>query len=108
MEYARIPEVPVKPNRPALMALGCVAGLLIGLVVAVSREVKRGALLGEWELPPHVNIMGRVPWIEIHPDGTLSEGSHWWRRAWPLALVSSALITIVCGVAAVYLGWVPF
>ncbi len=111
LEYARVPEIPVKPKRPLLITAGCLAGLLISLVVASGRELKRGSLLGEWELPPGVNVMGRVPWIEIHADGTLSQGppdGHWWRRGWPLALVSSALISLACAAAAIYLGWVSF
>jgi succinoglycan biosynthesis transport protein ExoP len=111
LEIARVPEIPVKPNRPVLIAAGCLAGLLISLIVAAGRELKRGTLLGEWELPPGVNVMGRVPWIEIHADGTLSQNppdGHWWRRGWPLALVSSALISLACAAAAIYLGWVSF
>jgi succinoglycan biosynthesis transport protein ExoP len=109
LEYARTPEIPIKPNRPSLYIAGCLVGLLIGLAVGLGRELKRGRLLGEWELPPGVAIMGRVPWIEISPDGTLSQGGpagHWWRRAWPVALVSSALLSLAFGIAALYLGWV--
>jgi polysaccharide chain length determinant protein (PEP-CTERM system associated) len=110
LEVARIPEVPVKPKRPVLIGAGCLVSLLIGLAVAAGRELKRGTLLGEWELPPGVNVMGRVPWIQINPDGTLSQGgqaAQWWRRGWPLALVSSVLV-FACGIAAMYLGWVRF
>ncbi len=104
LAYPRVPEIPIKPKRPLLIAAGCVAGLMLSLVLAAGREMKRGTLLGEWELPPGVVVMGRVPWIEIHPDGSLETG-YWRRKGLPLALLSSAVL-FACGIAAVYLGWV--
>ena len=110
LEAARIPEIPVKPKRPLLITAGCLLGLLISLATAAGRETRQGVLLGEWELPSDVVVMGRVPWIEIQLDDTSSTGG--WarrqrlRRVWQLALVSSAVISLACGIAAVYLGWI--
>ena len=58
------PTKPVKPKREVLSALSAMVGLALGLAVAVGRELQSGVLLGEWELPSGVTILGRVPRIE--------------------------------------------
>ncbi len=65
LDAARVPEKPVSPNRPLLGGLACVVSLALGLAIAVGRELKRGAVLGDWELPDGTFILGRVPTIEI-------------------------------------------
>ena len=39
--------------------------LLIGIAAAFVRELRRNVILGEWELPEHVTILGRIPRIEF-------------------------------------------
>ena len=63
IDPARPPHRPIKPNRPLLGLLGSVLGLGLGMVLAVAKELKNNVLLGEWELPPDVFILGRVPFI---------------------------------------------
>lgn len=63
LDPARVPEEPFKPNRPVLDGLGSVFGIVLALIIAISQEVRKGALLGEWELPPGVPVLARVPRI---------------------------------------------
>lgn len=65
IDAARVPEKPVKPNRPVLIAAGCVAGLAIGLAIAFLLEFRKNKFLGEWELPAGAVVLGRVPLIPI-------------------------------------------
>jgi len=103
LQDARVPEVPFKPVRPLWISVGCVGALLISLVVAGFRELRKGAFLGEWELPPEVTVLGRVPRIALEAsglDGSPGSGS-WLQRRWRHALVLSVVVTLVCGIAAV-------
>jgi hypothetical protein len=34
--------------------------LLVALAAGLAREMKRNVLLGEWELPPDIAILGRI------------------------------------------------
>lgn len=65
VDAARTPSRPIKPKRELLNGLAAVAGLAVGLVLAVAIELKRNAVLGEWELPSDVRVLGRVSVIGI-------------------------------------------
>ncbi|HZQ53521.1 MAG TPA: Wzz/FepE/Etk N-terminal domain-containing protein [Bryobacteraceae bacterium] len=65
VEPARVPEKPVKPNRPLLAAAGSVASLLLALGLGFALEFRKRTLLGEWELPPGILVLGRVPVIDM-------------------------------------------
>ena len=67
LDMARVPEKPVKPNRPVLDAIVCALGLSLGLAVAFGREYKNNVVLGEWELPRDTVVLGRVP--PVQPRG---------------------------------------
>lgn len=68
VDPARVPARPFKPNRMALEAGGCVLGLVLGLALGLGKEFQQGTLLGEWELPEGVTVLGRLPYIEIAPE----------------------------------------
>jgi|SRR5579871_202160 len=108
LEPAIIPQIPIKPKRALLTAAGCVLGLLISLVTAGAQEMKNGTVLGEWELPADIAVLGRVPLISMQlyewaePDDGAGGGL---KRGWRLALVSSALLSLAGVIAALYLGW---
>ena len=63
IDPARVPEIPIKPNRPLLAGIGSVLSLALGLLVGFGLEIRKRALLGEWELPPDIQVLGRVPVI---------------------------------------------
>ncbi|MGD1092106.1 MAG: GNVR domain-containing protein [Bryobacteraceae bacterium] len=65
LDVARIPEKPFKPMRPLLYWGGIIFALVIGVAAAFVRELKRNVVLGEWELPHDITILGRVPRIEF-------------------------------------------
>jgi polysaccharide biosynthesis transport protein len=103
IDPARVPEKPFKPNRPLLYSMGIFAGLLIGLAVGVSTEMRQNVILGEWELPAGTPILGRLPHIELGMPATVRlSGGHraLLKRRLRILLVSSALFSILC-IAAV-------
>ncbi|MDE3166502.1 MAG: hypothetical protein KGN36_11915 [Acidobacteriota bacterium] len=108
IDQARVPEKPVKPNRPLLYAAGVLCGLLMGLVTALARESRTGALLGEWELPKGVAVLGRVPRIEpVHPAGYTEERARERKRRWLwFAAALLILALMAAGAAAMYFGWI--
>ncbi len=65
LDAARVPEKPIKPKRAALNAAGCMIALALSLMLALGLELRRGVLLGEWELPAGITILGRIPDIEL-------------------------------------------
>jgi succinoglycan biosynthesis transport protein ExoP len=97
VDPARPPAIPARPKRALLDAGGSFAGLLFGLALAFGKELQEGTLLGEWELPKTVPVLGRLPFIKVIPATSLSiqNGSAAASRKWKLALLSSALLSII-------------
>jgi hypothetical protein len=115
LDPARVPEKPFKPNRHVLTAVTCFAGFGLAAALAFGRELKKGFLLGEWELPAGIPILCRVPWIELGipapEEGTPEPTSAPPRsRQWRFALVSSAVLSLLVALAAAgyYLKWIRF
>jgi len=112
LDPARVPEKPFQPNRPLLSALASLAGLVIGIAIAIGKEFKKNTFLGEWELPPDTVVLGRVARIRIagsrpQRSGRQQAGSE--RppvRRWRFALVSGALLSLLAVIAVgFYYGW---
>ena len=61
---ARPPSGPVKPRRTILYTLSMVLALGLGLILALAVEFKRNTLLGEWELPKDLPVLGRISQID--------------------------------------------
>jgi uncharacterized protein involved in exopolysaccharide biosynthesis len=99
LDPARTPEKPFKPNRPLFYGIGSLAGLVIGLAFGLGREIKEDVLLGEWELPPHLPILGRLPYIEISLTESAGQqpsgGKRFFGRKLRLAVVSSAVVSLL-------------
>jgi polysaccharide chain length determinant protein (PEP-CTERM system associated) len=103
VEPAEPPANPSKPNRAKLLMLVAMFALAMGLVLPITVEVKRSTVLGEWELPTNLQVLGRIP--EFSPRGPTAPSAGKLARVsgfkrWRLALASSALAVIA---AAVYI-----
>jgi polysaccharide biosynthesis transport protein len=104
IDSAKVPEIPIKPKRPLLYAIGSVASLVLGLLVGFAREAKQNVILGEWELPDDCAVLARLPFIAIPPHGAVPEaappaGKPRGRKRL-LAAFSAALLSVVGLVAA--------
>jgi polysaccharide chain length determinant protein (PEP-CTERM system associated) len=96
LESARVPEEPIKPKVLLLSGVGSGLGLLLGVVLGLGREFKKNVLLGEWELPKELHVMGRVPHFGV---GSLEKTALSFRRV----VVASSILTllVILGIGAV-------
>ena len=60
-----MPEIPIKPKRPLLYAIGVGASLALAFLFGFLREARQNVILGEWELPDDCVVLARLPYIEI-------------------------------------------
>ncbi|HVN04497.1 MAG TPA: hypothetical protein VMT86_08780 [Bryobacteraceae bacterium] len=65
IDPAQPPAKPFSPDRPQLLWLAVTLSLFGALAAGLAREFKRNVLLGEWELPPDIPVLGRVSPIAI-------------------------------------------
>ncbi len=62
------PSKPFSPDRLQWAGVACALSLLMAVIAGVAREMKRNVLLGEWELPDDVAIIGRIaPIVPLAP-----------------------------------------
>lgn len=102
LDPAQVPEKPSKPKRGLLMALSAVLGLAAGIAAVIGKEWNKNLLLGEWELPPGVPILGRIPQIDVFPSGENPHAGHS-RRANKQLLATALLLTLLARAAARHL-----
>lgn len=106
IDPAAVPVLPTKPNRLLLGGLGILLGLILGVGTGIGNELRHDVLLGEWELPSDATILARLPYIEIQgasPVPAATQGGtrkKRLRRAWHLAFLSSAVLSILGVIAA--------
>ncbi len=60
IDPAQPPSKPFSPDRLAWLSLAAMLSLAIAVVAGMAREMQRNVLLGEWELPPEIPILGRI------------------------------------------------
>lgn len=116
LEPARLPERPIRPDRELLLLITCGAGLFAGCLLGFGAELRSNVLLGEWELPPDVTVLGQVPLIQFDGEGDeggAAAGVRSKRSGARLPkgalIASSVILSLVVAVAtSVYFGWISF
>jgi uncharacterized protein involved in exopolysaccharide biosynthesis len=126
LDKPRVPSKPIKPKREALIGMGCLGGLALGVMLGFALELRRGVLLGEWELPEGYTVLGRVPPIKLAVAGKQERFAppDAKRSRWPKArvtvrlrspakrlVVAPTILLCVLGAlvaTSIYTGWSPF
>lgn len=65
LDPARVPQKPTSPRRRLLDGAGALLSLAIGAGLGILLELRKNVILGEWELPADVLVLGRVPWMNL-------------------------------------------
>jgi polysaccharide chain length determinant protein (PEP-CTERM system associated) len=65
VEPAEPPVNPSKPNRPRLMTIIITVAIGLGLILPIGIEAKKATVLGEWEIPAHLAVLGRIPEFSV-------------------------------------------
>ena len=89
IEMARVPEKPIKPKRQLLAAGAGLFALALSLALAAALEFRKGVLLGEWELPGSLTVLGRIPMMD--PQQPVAVWHAKFRRRGPVALAAIAM-----------------
>jgi hypothetical protein len=126
LDMPRVPSKPIKPNREKLIGIGCFSGLALGVLLGFAIELRRGVILGEWELPEGFSVLGRVPPVKLAVAKTQERFAlkQVKRSRWPKARVTVRLRSparrlvvaptiVLCLLGAllatsIYAGWSPF
>jgi uncharacterized protein involved in exopolysaccharide biosynthesis len=74
---AQVPGKPFKKRREVLLGIGSGLALALALGFVIGRELLQNRILGEWELPAGVIVLGRVPQIGVKKDTWLARYRHW-------------------------------
>jgi uncharacterized protein involved in exopolysaccharide biosynthesis len=103
---ARVPEKPISPNRPLLYTLVSLLSLVVGLAAGFGWEYRHGVLLGAWELPDDLTVLGLLPVIHItgpsaDPAGRPGDDRTRLRHGkWRWVVLGSGLLLLVAMIAA--------
>ena len=126
LDQPRVPSKPIKPKRERLIAMGCLGGLALGMLLGFGLELRRGVFLGEWELPEGFSVLGRVPPVKLavaHRQERFTpkqvKPSRWPKARVTLRLrspskrlvVAPTILLCLLGVllaTSIYAGWSPF
>jgi uncharacterized protein involved in exopolysaccharide biosynthesis len=111
IDFARVPSKPVWPPREAFAAGGALGSLLLACILGFVLELKKNVVLGEWEMPAHVPVLGRIP--VIVPDGDLAGAApgRAGSGAWTRTLLASSVVLSLAAMAvatSLYFGWISF
>lgn len=92
IEPARVPDAPVSPNRTLLNSISTAVGFVFGAIVGLLLELRKGKLLGEWELPPSVVVLAHLPRIQISSGQSVR--ARIFRGKWKVGTATAAALTI--------------
>jgi uncharacterized protein involved in exopolysaccharide biosynthesis len=111
IDFARVPSKPVWPPREAFAGGAALGSLVLACILGFVMELKRNVVLGEWEMPADVPVLGRIP--VIVPDGD-PVGANLGRAglgARKRALLASSVLLSLAAMAvatSLYFGWISF
>ena len=102
LDPARIPEKPIRPDRPLFAGLGCLGALSLSIGYWLFTDIRKNKFLGEWELPDGVEVLGRVPLLYA-AGATRNRGFRiWWRRlAVPATMQLLGIISLISVMARI-------
>lgn len=101
LDPARVPEIPISPNRPLFAGLGCIGSLVLSIGVFMFAEIRKNKFLGEWELPEGTVVLGRVPSLAVPGASVDREFSKWMRVGVPASIALLAVLSV-----AAYMRWI--
>jgi hypothetical protein len=109
-----------------LISMGVAGGLAIGMLMGFGIELRRGVMLGEWELPEGSTVLGRIPPVKL----AVAQRKHGFtpteskRAPWPKAritlrlrspgsrtVIAPTIVLCILGAlvaTSIYAGWSPF
>jgi capsular polysaccharide biosynthesis protein len=98
LDPAQPPEKPSKPNRKLLDAAGALAGLVLGVILALGTEVLGMSITA----PEQVTDISGIPVLEVIPiiETHIDRRRRKRRMVW--ATVSAALVTVLAGSAVLF------
>src|SRR5262249_6757438 len=97
IDPARLPERPVRPNRPMIDLLGALGGLAIGVAIGTWREYKDSSMRTDND----VLLALALPVLAMIPTMTsVTERRSMRRKQWALAVVASTLVMALIGVVS--------
>jgi succinoglycan biosynthesis transport protein ExoP len=91
LDPPRVPEKPISPKKPQFIGIGCAISLILGLAFPIAMETKKNTILGEWELPEGVAVLGRVPYINPAASSLPEPRKRKWAVISTVALLGSCL-----------------
>jgi succinoglycan biosynthesis transport protein ExoP len=100
LDPARTPGRPHKPDRFRFLGLGSLLALGIGVLTGIGLEMKRNRILGEWELPAGMAVIGRIPTVRSWSSHTTQVRIRLPRR---LFVYSACFFGLAILASAVYL-----
>lgn len=112
IEYARVPAKPVWPPREAFAGGAALGSLVLACILGFILELKRNVVLGEWEMPADVPVLGRIPIIV--PETDPAAGANFGRSGIGIrkrALLASSVLLSLAAMAvatSLYFGWISF
>ena len=91
VDAAQVPEKPSSPNRLLINAMGCLAGLALGLLAAIATEFLGITITSPNQVvaATRLAVLGIIPVLQTRADHR--------RRRWAIACATSGAVTLLLG-----------
>ena len=111
IDFARVPSKPVWPPREAFAAGAVLISLVLACFLGFVMELKKNVVLGEWEMPVDVPVLGRIPVIVPDGDPAGAAATRAGLGAGKRTLLASSVLLSLAAMAvatSLYFGWISF